>query len=145
MFQKLSNDIRNFLIQLVLTPAIALWSPSWLQLPKWELTWECGGSFPHTLPHSGEHEMWLLASVLAQNFVSPSLGREPKARVVTTWVCDQVCFIQTFSHKSLDNFVLYEPMLLHLCLVHVVLCHSCSELSHQPINVMSFEAFCIKR
>jgi hypothetical protein len=32
-------------------------SPPGLQLPKWELTWECGGSFPHTLPHSQEHEM----------------------------------------------------------------------------------------
>jgi hypothetical protein len=28
-----------------------------LQLSKWELTWECAGSFPHTLLHSREHEM----------------------------------------------------------------------------------------
>jgi len=33
--------------------------PSGLQLPRWELTWECGGSFPHTLSHSHEHEIWL--------------------------------------------------------------------------------------
>ncbi len=31
-----------------------------LQLPKWELTWECEGSFLHTLLHFREHEMWLL-------------------------------------------------------------------------------------
>ncbi len=53
----------NFcLIQWILTLAIALWrfgSPSGLQFPKRELTWECGGSFPHTLPHSREHEIWL--------------------------------------------------------------------------------------
>jgi len=37
-----------------LTPAIAFWKfggPSGLQLPKWELAWECGGSFPHTFPY----------------------------------------------------------------------------------------------
>jgi len=27
---------------------------------KWEFIWECEGSFPHTLLHSQEHEMWLL-------------------------------------------------------------------------------------
>jgi len=26
-------------------------------IPKWESTWECEGSFPHTLSHSWEHEM----------------------------------------------------------------------------------------
>jgi len=31
--------------------------PSRLQLPKWELTWECVGSFPHTFLHSQKHEM----------------------------------------------------------------------------------------
>jgi hypothetical protein len=34
-------------------------NPSRFQLPKWELTWECGCSFSHTLQHSFEHEMWL--------------------------------------------------------------------------------------
>jgi hypothetical protein len=44
------------------TPAIALWkfgSPLGFQLPKGEFTWECEGSFPHTLLHSREHKMWL--------------------------------------------------------------------------------------
>jgi hypothetical protein len=31
--------------------------PLGLQLPKWEPTWECVGSFPHTLLHSWKHEM----------------------------------------------------------------------------------------
>jgi hypothetical protein len=29
------------------------------QTPNMEFTWECEGSFPHTLWHSWEHEMWL--------------------------------------------------------------------------------------
>jgi len=28
-----------------------------LQLPKWEVIWECEGSFSHILLHSREHEM----------------------------------------------------------------------------------------
>jgi len=55
MFQKLSNDIRNPIIQWVLTPEIVLWkfeSLVRLQFPKWELIWECEDSFPHTLLHS---------------------------------------------------------------------------------------------
>ncbi len=58
-----SNGIRNSSIQWVLTPTITLWkfrSPLGLQLPKWELTWECVGSFPPTFLNFQEHEMWLL-------------------------------------------------------------------------------------
>jgi hypothetical protein len=85
-FQELFNDIRNVSIQWVLTLEIALWkfeSPLGLQLPKWEFTWECEGSFSHTLLHSQKHEMWLLSSVLARTFVNPCLGHEPKVRVAT--------------------------------------------------------------
>jgi len=85
-FQELFNDIREALIQWVLAPVIVLWrfrSPSKLQFPKWELTWECEGSFPHTLLLSWEHEMWLLGSFLARTFPNLYLGHEPKARVVT--------------------------------------------------------------
>ncbi len=42
-FQELFDDIKKLSIQWVLTPEIVLWifkSPSRLQLPKWELTWE---------------------------------------------------------------------------------------------------------
>jgi hypothetical protein len=59
-----TNDVKNFSIQWILAPTITLWkfkSLSKLQLPKWELTWECEGSFPHTLPHSWEHKMWFMA------------------------------------------------------------------------------------
>jgi len=85
-FQEISNDIINFLIQWILTLTIALWrfrSPLGFQLPKWELIWECGGSFPHTLLHSWEHEMWLSVSLLAHTFINLCLGHEPKVRVVT--------------------------------------------------------------
>jgi hypothetical protein len=85
-FQEISNDINIFLIQWVLTLAIALWrfkSPLGLQLPKWEFTWECRGSFPHTLMHSQEHEMWLTGSLLSRTFASPCLGHERKDRVTT--------------------------------------------------------------
>jgi hypothetical protein len=61
-FQYLSNDIIFLKIQWVLTIAIAFWrfgSPLELQLSKWEFTWECEGSFPNTILHSQEHEMWL--------------------------------------------------------------------------------------
>jgi len=54
MFQELSNDIKNVTSNSVLTPQIALWSfesPPGLHLPKWELSWECEGSFPHTPSH----------------------------------------------------------------------------------------------
>jgi len=74
-----SNDIMNSLIWWVLTPAIVFWkfkSPSELQLPKWELTWECEGSFPHILLHSWEHERWL------PNFIFGLHLRKPLALVV---------------------------------------------------------------
>jgi hypothetical protein len=81
-----SNDIRNSTIQWGLTLVIILWkfkSPSGLQLQKWELIWECEGSFPHTLLHSWEHEMWLLGFPLGPHLSSPCLGCECKARLAT--------------------------------------------------------------
>ncbi len=71
---------------MVLILAITLWkfeSPLGFQLPKWEFTWECEGSFPHTLLHCQKHEMWLPGLILAYTLASPCLGREPKVRVVT--------------------------------------------------------------
>jgi hypothetical protein len=53
---------KEFLIQWILTLEIALWrfmSPTKLQVPKWEPTWECVGSFPHIFLHFREYEMWL--------------------------------------------------------------------------------------
>jgi hypothetical protein len=75
-----------------LTPGIALWrfgNPLGFELPKWEFTCECEGSFLCTLFHSREHEMWLPGLVLARTFANPCLGHEPKARVATklmTWI-----------------------------------------------------------
>jgi len=68
--------IINSSIQWILTLAIFLWrfeSPSGLQLPKWEFTWECGGSFPHTLPHSQEDEMWLSGFTFGLHLCKPLL------------------------------------------------------------------------
>ncbi len=65
-FQELSNDIRKFLIQWFLTPAIALWKFRFPLGLHWDSDSQsgsslgsCGGSFPHILLHSWEHEMWL--------------------------------------------------------------------------------------
>jgi hypothetical protein len=44
------------------------------------------GSFPHTLLHSWEHEMWLPSSPLAPTFASPCLGLEPKAKVTISFL-----------------------------------------------------------
>jgi hypothetical protein len=75
-----SNGIKNFSIQWILTFEIILWkfkSPLGLQLPKWEPTLKCVGSFPHTFLHSCEHEMWL------SGFIFDSHLCKPNARVVT--------------------------------------------------------------
>jgi hypothetical protein len=66
MSQELSNDIMNSSIQWFLTSASCPWksrSSLGLQLPKWELTRECGGSFPHTFLNCWEHAMWLPCNV----------------------------------------------------------------------------------
>ncbi len=99
IFQELSHDINSFSIQWFLTPAIALWrfgSPLGLQLPKWELIWECGGSFPHTLLHFREHEMWLSGSLLARTFASLCLDCKPKAKVVTFMMAPSKCVLYEY-------------------------------------------------
>jgi len=68
-------------------PVIALWifkTPPGLHLPKWELPWECEGSFPHTFLHSREHAVWLPSFRLSPQPCKPfCLGREPKVKVAT--------------------------------------------------------------
>jgi hypothetical protein len=98
-FQELSNDISKFIIQWVLTPEISLWrfkSPLGLQLPKWEFTWECEGSFPHIFLHSREHEMRFLGLILARTLVSLCLSHEPKARITTV----------TLSHYLFNHYII---------------------------------------
>ncbi len=51
--------------------SIKIRNPPGLQLPKWELTWECEGSFPHTLLHCWEHEMWFLGFLLGPHLYKP--------------------------------------------------------------------------
>jgi hypothetical protein len=36
---------------------LKIWESIGTSLPKMDFTWECEGSFPHTLLHSQEHEM----------------------------------------------------------------------------------------
>ncbi len=40
----------------------------------------------HSFALPGKHEMWFQSSLLAHTFASPCFGREPKARIATTWV-----------------------------------------------------------
>jgi hypothetical protein len=52
--KKFPNDIKNATSHWILTLEITLWSfgsPLGLHLPKWELPWECEGSFPRTPSH----------------------------------------------------------------------------------------------
>ncbi len=41
------------------------------QHPKWEPTWECVGSFPHTLLHFLKHEMWFPGFIFGLHFCKP--------------------------------------------------------------------------
>ncbi len=107
-FQELSNNIRNISIQWVLTSAIGLQrfrNPLRVQLPKWELTWEGGGSFLHTLPHSQEHECDFQASLLACTFASPCLGHEPKIKVTALEHLSNtfIILIMKYSHNNLKE------------------------------------------
>jgi hypothetical protein len=87
---KFSNDIRNSLIQWVLTPAITLCgfeNPSRLHSQN-------GSSLGNvevyslTLSHTpGSMKCDFRPSPLACIFVSPCRGREPNARVATPWPC----------------------------------------------------------
>lgn len=69
--------------------------------------------------------------------LSPSLI--PKVGGIIVW--DQQCLVQTCYHKLCHNLVLYEPLFLHSCLVHIVPCHNYSKPPHQPINTMHLETF----
>jgi hypothetical protein len=101
---------KKFFNPWILTPTIAFWrfgSPLGLQLPKWEFTWECEGSFPHTLLHSHEYEMWFLGSLLARTFASPYFGREPKAKVTTKWYTKMLLLpLSWFSQMGIQGCLL---------------------------------------
>jgi len=81
-FKNISNGIRKYSIQWVLTFQIILWRfkiSQKLQLLKWE----CVSSFPHTFLHYWECECDSQVALLACTFPCPCLGREPKVRVMT--------------------------------------------------------------
>jgi hypothetical protein len=109
-FQELFNDIRKFSIQWVLTPIITFWrfrNPSGLQLPKWEFTWECGGSFLHTLLQFQEHEKWLLGFTLGPHLCNPYLGHEPETRVATLNLMQLLKFIHVLMFIWFWNLITF--------------------------------------
>ncbi len=74
-----------------------------------------GDSYPHTLLHSWEHEMWLPASLLAHTFTSPCLGHEPKPRVATH--CEKYrvsCFMRANPHSSIAFSLVFIWLILPL-------------------------------
>jgi hypothetical protein len=103
-FTKLFNDVRKYSIQWFLTPIIALWkfrSPSGLQLPKWEFSWE-SGTFPHTFLYSWEYELSLLGFILGLHFrnalvMNPRLG---------------------LRHLVFKVYMMHHPRHSHLCYAH---------------------------
>jgi hypothetical protein len=84
-----------------------LGNPSGLQLSKWELIWECEGSFPHTFLHSREHEMWLPASNLARTLASPCLVCEPKVKVATPFLFWLLFSLNNFNYDAKDVSILH--------------------------------------
>jgi hypothetical protein len=68
---ELLNPMSFYLYNRSLNIRESIENPSKIQPPKWELTWECGGSFFHTLLHSQEHEMWLPGFTLGLHFCKP--------------------------------------------------------------------------
>jgi len=118
MFQELFNDINNISIQWVLTRVIALWkfdNSLGFQLPKWELIWECGNSFPHILLHSWEHEMWFPSSLLARTFASLCFDREPKARVVTCILHVKPRSMMTWNFNIINKKIILIDKIIGLC------------------------------
>jgi hypothetical protein len=109
-------NLRNASIQWVLSPYnrfLKIWeNPPGLQLAKWELPWECEGSFPHTLPHSREHEMQLSSFSLGPHPCKPLPWSKARVAIVRA--------IRTNINKgkfedTCVNFVhMVEPVLINV-------------------------------
>jgi hypothetical protein len=81
-------------MQWVLGLAMFLWkfkSQSGLQLLKWEFIWECGGSFPHTIVHYQEHEMWFPGFPLGPHPCKPLLWLRSQGLG-----CNNLCVLENF-------------------------------------------------
>ncbi len=99
-FQKLSNGIRNFSIQWVLSLQITLYrfeSPLGFQLPKWESIWECVGLFLHIPLHFQKRECDLWVAFFVHIFPYLCFRR---------WFLEKLCF------HSLNC---YFDFLYHIC------------------------------
>jgi len=97
----------------VLTLVISLWtfgSPSGLQLPTWEFTWECEVSFPHILLHFQGHENATPGLSIGPHpckpfalVVSPSLGLRHFGTVMLfNWL---VCFPKYGNLKNKEHLI----------------------------------------
>ncbi len=97
-FQELSNDIRKFLIQWLLTLVIAFWNGNSL-----------GSVGVHSFTFShifGNMKCDSRASLLARTFASPCLGCEPKTRVATWAIIKTIgnkVVIVKIEHLHLDR------------------------------------------
>jgi hypothetical protein len=84
IYVSITFHIKNFSRHWVFTLAITFrtfGSLSGLELPTWEFTWECEGSFPHTLLHSQGMRMRLPNLILAHTLASPfALVASPRLR-----------------------------------------------------------------
>ncbi len=76
----------------------------WLQLLKWEPTWECVGSFLHTPLHFWEHEMWLLGFTLNLHLCNPLfwLQAQVQGRDI---VCESFEFSKNENWHQFDFFI----------------------------------------
>jgi len=60
--------------------SLKIWESIGILTPKWESTWECVGSFLHTLSHYRECDFWVIFST--HTFLCLCLGCEPKVKVM---------------------------------------------------------------
>jgi hypothetical protein len=56
-FSRWYNELLNPMSVDLYNHPLKIWESIGIIIPKWELIWECGGSFPHTFLHFREHEV----------------------------------------------------------------------------------------
>ncbi len=127
--------------------SLKIWESIGISIPQvgahLGMCWECGGSFPHTFPHSQEHEMWLLASLLARTFASPNLGREPKVRVATTPLLSPL--EKTFSPQMW--WLVFPFYIIHKKMEYInnkrTFYIDCIHIFSNIISNMVFDSYCV--
>jgi hypothetical protein len=83
--------------------SLKFWESTGTPSPKWELSWECEGSLPHTFLHSQECVMWLLGPQTCNPFAlvaSPKLGlRHLRIIIIIINELQNTNFIENLSMK----------------------------------------------